>query len=593
MAQMDILFIGSVVNFDGSVGSLANHIKLDGEWTTPHQFIYKKREDLFKNEASASVYDVPNLSISKLVDHLARRIDDFRFHIFWHFEYHREEIREILENDPPRLIAISTTLAFVPQFLNDAIQWINAQKRPETKIVIGGKWILDQHKLHGSSRGMERVLRDANPDFAVINNFGEETLHKLLMALRDGDMAGAQSLDNVAYRTADAVVPPSEPAPMVELKVLDGDGTVKSNGHDHDHSHEECEQRRQAYRGKRYSINPIVTEDLTPGQPMIDFQNIGARFLDHVVHVRTCSSCPFKCKFCTFPVLQGTHILFDLDEVMNQLRQLKELSVKHLFIIDDTFNVPKRRFEELMDRMIDADLGMEWVSFYRPQYATDELTRKMYAAGCRMVFCGFESGNDEILQLMDKKVSVAQYLQGLHHLHQAEIISLVSYIIGYPGETYKTAMDTLALIDNPLVDFSRGSLFYYDHNAPVARTAEEWQLTGYGAEWSHRTMNHKEAQKIHFEIVNKTRGIHVPVSDGGAWNLFHLYARGLAWEEIKSHYREFNAIQRRQIVELGDEALAEYRAYSKGRLDELRERMLRQPLRRGQGTRVAAVAPDC
>ncbi len=75
----------------------------------------------------------------------------------------------------------------------------------------------------------------------------------------------------------------------------------------------------------------------------------------------------------------------------------------------------------------------------------------MYEAGCRMVFCGFESGNNEILKLMEKKVTVNDYLNGLEYLHDNNIISLASYIIGYPGETHETAMDTLELVDHPLV----------------------------------------------------------------------------------------------------------------------------------------------
>jgi anaerobic magnesium-protoporphyrin IX monomethyl ester cyclase len=569
MEQLDILFIGAVMNYDGGVGSLANHIRQDSKWITPHQYIYQKRPDIFAEEAIACVYDVPNLSIAKLVDHLTRRVCNFSFNIVWHFDYHKAEVLEILRNNPPRLVAISTTLAFYPQFLCDAIAWIQEKKCPETKVVIGGKWIYDQYKIHGLSRKLERVLIEINTDYAVINDFGEETLCKLLRAIREDDSGQVHSLRNIAFRTTERFNPAS---------------IAKGNLSSCDETSAEKPANRAivaakdptAYRGRNYSVNPIASERVQPGSPMIDFDSIGTRFISDTAQIRTCSSCPFKCNFCTFPVLNGKHILFDLDDVMRQLRQLKRMGVKFLFIIDDTFNVPLKRFEQLMDYMIGADLGMEWVSFYRPQYADAAITRKMYQAGCRMVFCGFESGNDSILKLMNKRVTVSQYLEGLEYLHANNIVSLASYIIGYPGETYESAMDTLRLIDSPLVDFSRGSLFYYDTNSPVAQMADEFQLTGGGAEWSHKTMDHQQAQKIHFEILNKLKGVNVPVSDGGGWSIFNLYAKGLSWSEIKRYYREFNTIQRRQIQQQGSAALEGYRAHARERIQAIRERKRRE-----------------
>jgi len=529
MSDLDVLFIGAVMNYDGRVGSHAHYIRRNDRWVAPFQYIHERHPEKFGSEAEACVYSMPNLSISKLVDYLKRRMD-LKFHIIWHFDYHKDEILGILKNNPPRLVAISSTLAFYPQYLCDAVRWVNQHKRPETKVVVGGKWIFDRYKALQPSAKLETIFVQGAADYYVINGYGEETLYQLLRAEMDGDRARAQSLPNIATRRRDAV--PGAAAPG------------------------------QAYQGKYYRINPMVAEEQKPGFPVIDFQNIGERYLGKVVHVRTAVSCPFSCRFCTFPVLQGDHELFEIDAVIGQLKQLRAMGVEYLYFIDDTFNVPRRRFEDLLDRMIAEKLGMGWVGFFRAQYADADLVKKMAEAGCRMVFCGFESGNDEILKRMDKHVTVAQYEAGIEYLDKAGIEVMASYIVGYPGETRQTAMDTLRLLSDPRVGFSRGGLFYYETNAPVARFAQEWGLTGSGSEWSHNSMNSVEAQGLHLEMIDKIAGVNVPVSDGGGWNNFHLYARGISFAEQKRLFRDFSAIQKQQIRDAGQGAVDRYRAFA-------------------------------
>jgi p-methyltransferase len=532
MDRLDVLFIGSVMNYDGTTGSLANYIRRKGKWMAPFQYIYEKRSHLFASEADACVYDIPNLSICELVDYLKRQ-GELSCHIVWHFDYHKLEILDILQNSPPVLVAISSTLAFFPEYLKQCVAWLNAHKDEKTKIVVGGKWIYSNYKQNGASARLEKILADIDADYFVINRYGQQTFHRLLLAEKAGDRAGIPELPNLACRASMAV------------------------------------SRREAdpagYEGEHYRISGVSEEPHVQGRPMLDFTHIDSRFMRDIVHVRTASSCPFHCRFCTFPALAGKYVAFEVEDVIRQLAQLQRMGVKYLFFIDDTFNVPLKRFEQLLDRMIAQKLNMEWVSFFRPQFATAEIVQKMHEAGCRMVFCGIESGNDEILRNMNKRVTVSQFENGFDFLDRAGITIAASYFVGYPGETYKTAMDTLKLVSDPRIAFSRGSIFYYDPAAPVGELAAEYKLTGYGAQWRHRTMNSTEAAEIHLEMVDRMQSVNVQISDGAGWSVFHLYSRGLGIEELKGLYREFNEIQKSQIQAAGSSALSQYRVFGRKR----------------------------
>ncbi|MBA3015713.1 MAG: radical SAM protein [Proteobacteria bacterium] len=533
MKDLDILFIGAVMNYDGSTGSLANYIRKKGKWMAPFQYIYDQHRELFTSEADACVYDIPNLSICELVDYLKRH-GELEFHIIWHFDYHKEEILEIFRTRPPKIIAVSSTLAFFPEYLKSCIHWLNTHKPAETRVAVGGKWLYANFSQFGPSNKFEKTLTEVDADYYVINRYGQETLRLLLAAHKTGDTAAIRDLPNLAYRRS------------LDL----GQPTTATHA------------------GADYIINPVITEAHEQGKYLVDFHNIGERFLGDIVHVRTASSCPFHCRFCTFPALAGEYVAFGLDLVIAQLKQLKSLGVKKLFFIDDTFNVPLKRFEELLDRMIAENLELEWVSFFRAQYSTAEVVKKMRDAGCRMVFCGIESGNDEILKAMNKRVTVADFERGFDFLHRAGITIAASYFIGYPGETHQTAMDTLRLLNDPRIAFSRGSVFYYDPNAPVGAMAEEYGLSGNGAEWRHNTMSSREAAQIHLEIVDKIQNVNVQISDGAGWSVFHLYSKGLSIERLQTLYTEFNTIQKEQIQGAGRTALSQYRVFGKKRKEE-------------------------
>ena len=84
--------------------------------------------------------------------------------------------------------------------------------------------------------------------------------------------------------------------------------------------------------------------------------------LYHTVHTRTARSCAFNCAFCEYPVNQGPLTLAPLDAIRRELDELTELGiVRSLVFTDDTFNVPRKRFQEIVRLLTRYDF--EWYSF--------------------------------------------------------------------------------------------------------------------------------------------------------------------------------------------------------------------------------------
>jgi anaerobic magnesium-protoporphyrin IX monomethyl ester cyclase len=84
----------------------------------------------------------------------------------------------------------------------------------------------------------------------------------------------------------------------------------------------------------------------------------------------------------------------------------------------------------------------------------DEATaRAMKAAGCFRVFFGIESGNDGILALMDKKITVAEARAAVVRAHGAGLEVGAFFILCYPGETDETVLDTLRFATSLPLDY--------------------------------------------------------------------------------------------------------------------------------------------
>jgi p-methyltransferase len=245
-----------------------------------------------------------------------------------------------------------------------------------------------------------------------------------------------------------------------------------------------------------------------------------------VVHLRTARGCAFHCSFCSYPASGGTWTLANVESAIAQLRLAKEAGAGAVIFTDDTFNVPKERFQDLLDQMIQAGVNLPWYSFLRCQFVDADLVEKMRRSGCRGVLLGIESGADSVLSNMNKGAKVEYYRRGVQWLKNAGITSVGSFLIGFPGETAETIAQTEEFISNAGLDFFYLQLFYYLHHAPVHQAASKFGLTGGGLLWSHATMDWQEASDRLDQIFRKLGGSRCLHQDYNLWEVAFLENRG-------------------------------------------------------------------
>jgi hypothetical protein len=142
---------------------------------------------------------------------------------------------------------------------------------------------------------------------------------------------------------------------------------------------------------------------------------------------------------------------------------------------------------------------------------------------------------------MNKRVTVDQYLVGIELLRDADILTHASFIVGFPGETDRTVQETIQFIEHARPDFFRAQLWYYDTMTPVHKEAAKYSLKNSQFEWSHRTMNAKQAADWVDHLHGAFDGsVWLPQNDFDFPSLFCLLSRGWSLNDIKDVLRAFN-----------------------------------------------------
>ncbi len=293
-----------------------------------------------------------------------------------------------------------------------------------------------------------------------------------------------------------------------------------------------------------FFINQRVREENRIDQPLINFKGIKP---GSAVLLRTARGCSFRCAYCSYHTNGGTLRLMAVDDAIAMLKRAKNAGVGSVIFIDDTFNIPKKRFENLLDRMIAEDINLPWSSFLRCQYIDENIVNKMKQSGCQGVFLGIESGSDELLKNMNKGSANQAYRRGIQWLKEQGIVTLGAFIVGFPGETSETLAKTVDFLETAGLDFYFLQIFYYLHHTLIHQQAAKYQLVGEGDKWVHATMNAEEAKEAIARIFMTVKNTMFVNPVYNFWEIAYLQNKGFDLPAIRQYKYEMNQMTARQM----------------------------------------------
>jgi radical SAM superfamily enzyme YgiQ (UPF0313 family) len=148
-----------------------------------------------------------------------------------------------------------------------------------------------------------------------------------------------------------------------------------------------------------------------------------------------------RCGFCPEKAEGNPYVPVPPEQVIGELKTLREETGPSLIHLLDNAVSPA-----LLEALCADTIGVPWYGFARisPHLADLAFCMELKKAGCVMLKLGIESGDQDVLDRLDKGISLDMTSVVLKNLKRAGIAAYVYLLFGTPAETEASARKTLA-----------------------------------------------------------------------------------------------------------------------------------------------------
>jgi radical SAM superfamily enzyme YgiQ (UPF0313 family) len=179
--------------------------------------------------------------------------------------------------------------------------------------------------------------------------------------------------------------------------------------------------------------------------PYPDFDSFDLKFknVDNYP-LLTSRGCPYNCIYCTVQLVSKKWNYRSINNLINELKLIKN-KVKEFHIVDDCFNLNKKRVKDFCHLLIKEKINLKWScpNGIRADLLDQELVKLMKKSGCYLVNLGIESLDQHVFKSIKKGEKLEDITKAIKLLKKEGLIVIGNFIIGLPNSTFKIDMDSV------------------------------------------------------------------------------------------------------------------------------------------------------
>lgn len=169
----------------------------------------------------------------------------------------------------------------------------------------------------------------------------------------------------------------------------------------------------------------------------------------NVIGVETKRGCPFRCAYCTYPLLSGRSFrIRPPEDVVDELEMLsRRHHISTFFFTDPVFNERGGSHLAIAEELIRRDLRIRWAAYFTPANLGREELALCKLAGLYAVELGTDAATDTTLRGMNKPFRFTD-VRAANEACVAEELPCAHFVIfGGPGETLETVEEGISNLD--------------------------------------------------------------------------------------------------------------------------------------------------
>jgi anaerobic magnesium-protoporphyrin IX monomethyl ester cyclase len=166
---------------------------------------------------------------------------------------------------------------------------------------------------------------------------------------------------------------------------------------------------------------------------------------EYSARILTSRGCAFRCPYCQSTRFWGNvYRTHSPERVVEEIHRLRDSwDVHRVSFADDAFNLDRNRARRIAEKLIEADLGVEWGASSRAECLSEDDLTLFAKAGMTGLFIGLESGSANILKSINRNHDPETARRMIEYAENLGIATHVSFMIGLPDETADDVETTL------------------------------------------------------------------------------------------------------------------------------------------------------